>query len=210
MKKFFTALRVLLCVWCFGLASAAYAGNVWGALSQADRNARIVAQARYAADRTLLAGQCKSFAVDVVRVASNQANGYVWNGVTTPPGDGYTRTLPDTAGLVSLGDMLNYYWIPYPTDLRSLYVDSTAGYDINPLFGVVPGNIIQMRIRLKNNAGFTPHTSIVEKNNKDTQVLTLIDSNMDNDGLVKRRWINYPDFVKQLEEKYTYTIYQIR
>lgn len=200
MKKFFTALRVLLCVMCLGLMSAAHAASAWDGwtgLSQADRNARIVAQAQSAIGQ--LAGQCKTFAVDVVRVVSNQATGY-----SNP------RILPYTADwVVGSGDMSSYRWDP--SDYRSTYVDPTPGNGTSTLFGVVPGNIIQMRITLKGGAGYTPHTSIIEVNNTYTQVLTLIESNMDNDGLVKRRWINYPDFVNQLQDKYMYyTIYQIR
>jgi hypothetical protein len=196
MKNSFTALRVFLCVCCLGVVSVAQAADVWSTLSQANRNSRIVAQAQSAVSPSQLAGQCKSFAVDVVRVASNQANGYT-----------NTRILPLTADWSYYGDMSSYVWSQ--SDPNYQYVTATPGNGTSPLFGVVQGSIIQMRIKLAG-GGYTPHTTIVEVNNTSTQVLTLIESNYYGDSHVYRRWINYPDFVSALEANYEYTIYQIK
>jgi hypothetical protein len=209
MKKLFIALRVLLCVWCFGLASAAYAGNVWSTLSQADRNARIVAQARTTVPPypSQLAGECKPFAVDVVRVASNQANGYVWDGVKKPPGDDFTRTLPYTADWYAsnvTGPMTAYFWV------YNVNVVSTPGNGYSTLPSAVPGSIIQMRMKLVS-GGFTPHTAIVEFNDAASQTITLTESNYKGDWKTGRRGpISYYDFIGQLEDPYKYTIYQIK
>ncbi|GEM_PF-873847 len=181
-----------------------HAADIWGTLSQSNRNGRIVAQAQY--EVGLLAGQCKVFAVEVVRIASNQANGYVYPGYGNP-WDTYTRWLPGTASWAYPGDSSSYFW--NSSDPNYQYVTATAGNGTSPLFNVVPGSIIQMRIKLKS-GGYTPHTAIVEVNNTSTQVLTLIESNYNGDSYVKRRWINYPDFVSALEANYEYTIYQIK
>lgn len=204
MKKFFTALRVLLCVWCVGLASIASAGNVWSTLSQPDRNARIVHQAQTTVYPypSQLAGECKSFTVDVVRVASNQANGYVWNGVTLPPHDAYTRTLPQTADWNGLA-ISSYLWVPDSN------VTLTAGNGYSTLPNAVAGSIIQMRIQHTGGL-FVPHTAIVEWNDTASQTLSLIESNYAIANYTSRRTVSYSAFVGQLEGYSEYTIYQIK
>lgn len=193
IRSFFVALVLFMSV-------QAHASDIWGTLSQSNRNARIVSQAQY--EVGLLAGQCKTFAIEVVRIASNQANGLYGT-----YSDAYTRWLPVTADWVSYHDYSSYYWSN--SDSNYQYVTATAGNGTSTLSGAVPGSIIQMRIRLAS-GGYTPHTAIVEVNNTSTQVLTLIESNYTGDGYVKRRWINYPDFVSALEANYEYTIYQIK
>lgn len=196
MKSFMRIFGVL----ALFVSIQANASDVWGTLSQSDRNARIVSQAQSEVGQ--LAGQCKTFATEVVRIASNQANGLYGT-----YSDSYTRWLPLTADWVSYQDYSSYYWSN--SDSNYQYVVATSGNGTSPLFGAVPGSIIQMRIKLAS-GGYTPHTTIVEVNNTSTQVLTLIESNYNGDGYVKRRWINYPDFVNALEANYEYTIYQIK
>lgn len=197
MKSF---MKLLVIIVAF-ISAHAYAADVWSTLSQSDRNLRILNQAKYEADNVAQAGQCKTFAIEAVRIASNQANGLY--GVYSDP---FTRILPMTASWNGVASE-SYFWSS--SDYNYRYVTALPGNGINPLFNAVPGSIIQMRIKLKS-GGYSPHTSIVEVNNTATQVITLIESNYYGDSLVKRRWINYPDFVNALEANYEYTIYQIK
>ncbi len=152
--------------------------------SQSGRNNAIVAQAQLQVGS--YGGQCKTWVYNVVYNAS-----YVVNGGSCG------RVLPATDswnGEVSAA----YYWISDP------YVSGSC----LPLGQVVPGQIIQMRVKYANGS-YGPHTSIVEANNVATQSLTFLESNFSGDGIVKRRSVSYSDFIASLQAASYYTVYTI-
>lgn len=186
------AIRFVVAVFTFSLASLASASN-WDSTTQTDRNNRILAQARY--ELGMVAGQCKTFASEVVRIASNQANGlYGFHH------DIYTRSLPETAPFNGESQVA-YYWLSDPFSIG-------ASGSASALSGLVPGNIIQMRIRMVNGS-YTPHTAIVEVNNPGAQTMTFIESNYNGDSTVKRRQTTYGTFMNSLQQSNYFTIYTI-
>lgn len=162
--------------------------SIWQSLTQADRNSRIVTQARH--DLGLTGGACKVWANDAVRAASNVANGN-----TTQ-----TRTLPLTSSWQGVSES-GYTWI------SSSFVTAITGTGSN-LNQAVAGSIIQMRTHLSA-GGYTPHTAIVESNNGSS--LTFIESNYATPYVVTRRGpISYTTFKNGLEMPTYYTIYLIQ
>jgi hypothetical protein len=95
-----------------------------------------------------------------------------------------------------------YYWDQ--SDPNFAYVTGSS-----TLAGAVPGNIIQMRIRMTNGS-YTPHTAIVEVNNPGTQSITFIESNYNGDSIVKRRQVTYSAFMSGLQQSNYFTVYSIR
>ena len=162
--------------------------SIWESLTQADRNSRIVTQAKH--DLGLTGGACKVWANDVVRVASNLANSN-----TTQ-----SRTLPSTSSWQGVSQSA-YYW-----DYSS-YVTTISGTGSN-LNLAVAGSIIQMRTHLSA-GGYNPHTAIVEINNGSS--LTFLESNYATPYVVTRRGpISYATFKSNLESSTYYTIYLIK
>ncbi|MCK9345112.1 MAG: hypothetical protein M0P64_03260 [Candidatus Pacebacteria bacterium] len=182
MKKFLTAGKFFFAVFCaiFLMAGKSYAG--WHELAQSDRNQRIVAQAQH--DLYLVGGECKVWAYDVVRVASNQAGG---SGVPVP--------LPatDNGGY-------GYAW---------LYSSNVFSYGaLNPS-QMVPGMIVQMRVRYANGT-YGPHTAIVFANSASAHQLTFIESNYQGDYTVRMRNVYWTDFTASVEPTSHYTVYTIK
>ena len=162
-------------------ASKSYAG--WHDTTQTDRNQRIVTQAQH--DLGLAGGECKVWAYDVVRVASYYAGGPavpVYLPATDNNGYGYAWVNDGTGNAVSSGALT-------PSSM-------------------VPGMIIQMRIRYANGT-YGPHTAIVLSNSVGTQQLTFIESNYNGDYIVKVRTTSYASFLSSIEPTNHYTVYTI-
>lgn len=163
-------------------SSPSWAG--WSQLTQADRNQRIVTQGLH--DVGLVGGACKVWVYDVVRVASNLAGGpTVYLPPTTNGGDGWSWVYDSTGHAVSYGQL--------------------------PLSQVVPGMIIQMRIRTSS-GGYLPHTVIVIANSSvNGGTLTFVESNYKGDYVVRAgRTATYSAFLSSLEPTNHYTVYVIR
>lgn len=184
-------MKRLLAVFLFCLSFAQLANASWTSITQADRNARIIAQAQH--DYGLVGGACKPWAYDVVRVASNLANGFYGPGLT----NAYTRLLPATSSFNGEWAAA-YYWD------SNQYV---SGITAQSLPYIVPGNIIQMRIRMIDGS-YTPHTAIVESNTVG-QSLTFLESNYSGNYVVGRRTITYNSFIDSIQNGSYYTVYTI-
>ena len=158
----------------------------WTSLSQSQRNALIVAQARH--DVGLTGGNCKTWVNNVVYVASS-----------------YVRNLPATATWPATGETnAAYWWNPY--DPNFAYV---TGQTAQNLSTVPSGSIIQMRVKNQSTGVTYPHTAIVESNYNGT--MYLLESNYRIPYVVTRRGpLTYADFLATLENPTYYTVYQIK
>jgi hypothetical protein len=173
-------LPAALCI-LFLTGGASYAN--WKSITQNDRNSRIVTQGLH--DIGFVGGACKPWVYDVVRVASNLAGGpTVYLPATTDNGNGW-------------------YWVSDP-------YGHTVSYGQYPLSLLVPGMIIQMRIRLIS-GGYGPHTAIVIGNSAvNGGTLTFVESNYNGGYVVKTRSITYSAFTSSLEPTNHYTVYVIQ
>lgn len=183
MSKFLSFGKFLFTAVCvfFLTAGNSYAG--WHSTTQSDRNQKILIQAQH--DLGLVGGSCKIWAIDVVRVASTYAGGPlvpVYLPSTDNNGNGYAWVNDGTGNAVSSGALA-------PSQM-------------------VPGMIIQMRIRYLNGS-YGPHTAIVLANSASAQQLTFIESNYNGDYVVKTRSVYYSDFLSSIEPTSHYTVYTI-
>ena len=179
-RLFIKGFSLALCV-LFLTGGTSYAD--WTTITQADRNSRIYTQGLH--DVGLKGGACKVWVTDVARVASNLAGGP-------------TVYLPATADNGN-----GWYWVYDPTG-------HAVSYGQYPLSLLVPGMIIQMRIRVVG-GGYGPHTAIVIGNSAvNGGTLTFVESNYTGDYYVKTRSTTYTSFLNSLEPYNHYTVYTIR
>ena len=169
-------------------ATNCYAG--WHDLTQAERDQRILAQARLYYDGQYLgnpAGECKVWVTEVVRKAA------LLEGTNLLLE--YPQALPLTQS-----SPVDYLWYARAD------VSGVTGISLSSL---TPGQIIQMRIwyRLDHSTGLGPHTLIVTSNDTVNKVLNVIESNWTAGYTVYRRQIPYDTFNQYLVFSGSYTVY---
>ncbi len=191
MSKLRNVGKFLLAAFCFFFMTATncYAG--WHELTQAERDQRILTQARLYYDGQYLgspAGECKIWVTEVVRKAA------LAEGTDLTLG-GTQQSLPLTQSSPA-----DYLWYARSD------VSGVTGISLSSL---TPGQIIQLRVwyRLDHSTGFGPHTLIVTSNDTVNRVLNVIESNWTAPFAVYRRSVSYTTFNQYLVFSGSYTVY---
>lgn len=190
MNKFLSTGKFLFATLCilFLATGNSYAG--WHELTQAERDQRILIQARLDEGMYLgsVDGQCKIWVAEIVRRAAAL--------------EGTDLTLGGTQQSIPLNQAspMEYLW-----EVRS----DVSGVTALSLTSLTPGQIIQLRVwyKLDHSTGIGPHTLIVTSNDTANQVLNVIESNWSVAYTVAQRSISYTTFNTYLASSGSYTVY---